>query len=68
MATFDEQLAARVRARRQLHELAQLVVLATHRADDLARTLRTLNPRAAQALPAHELHALATVVAEPHRG
>lgn len=68
MATLDEQLAARVRARRDLHHLAHLVVLATHRPEDLARKLRALNPRAADALPPRELDAIARLVADPHRG
>lgn len=68
MAATDEQLIARVRARRDLHHLAHVVVLATHRPEDLARTLRSLNPRAAQALPPRELDAIATLVAARHRG
>lgn len=68
MATLDEQLAARVRARRDLHHLAHMVVLPSQRPDELARSLRALSPRAAQVLPPRELDALATMVAAPHRG
>ena len=67
MATFDETLAAKMRARRQLYELAHLVVLRTHRPPDLVRTLRELHPRAAQVLPPRELEAVATLVADSHR-
>lgn len=68
MATLDEQFAARVRARRDLHHLAHMVLLASQGPAELALSLRRLNPRAAQALPPRELEALATLVAEPHRG
>jgi len=57
---FDE----RTRARRELYQLACLVVRRSHRAAGLARTLRALHPHAARALPPRELRALATLVVE----
>lgn len=68
MATCSEQLAAQIRARQQLYELAHMVVLSTHEPPELARRLRQLAPRAVQMLPPRELDALATLVAHPHRG